>query len=291
MLVTGATGNVGRAVVAALCRERIGVRAGVRDPAGATHALPGDVEVVHLDFDQPPTFRPALSGARGLLLVRPPAIARVGPTLHALIDAAGDAGVNHAVFVSVAGAGTNRIVPHHRVERHLRASTLAWTIVRPGFFAQNLGDAYREDVRDDDRLFVPAADGAVAFVDVRDVGDLAATVFREPSRHAGAAYTVTGPRAVTFAQLAQVLTVALDRPIRYEPATTVGYVRHLRSRGLPAARIAVQLLLHLGLRRGGAAVVDPTLPRLLGRPARTIETYVGDHRALWRSDVPTDGPA
>lgn len=283
VVVTGATGNVGRAVVASLGAAGVPVRAAV--PTVQRVEPPEGEEVAHLDFHDPSTFRPALAGASGLFLLRPPAIARVGPTLNALLDVAAELGVGHVIFSSVAGADTNRVVPHHRVERHLQASGLDYTILRPGFFAQNLGDAYRTDIRRDDRLFVPAGHGRVAFVDVRDLGDVAAVVFADPASHRSRGYTLTGPQAVTFFEVARLLTQTLGRPIRYRPASARAYVGHLRSEGLPAGKIVVQTLLHLGLRRGDAEAVDPTVRTLLGREPRSLETYISDHREVWARDA------
>jgi len=203
------------------------------------------------------------------------------PTLNRLIDVAADLGVGHVVFSSVAGADTNRIVPHHRVETHLRASGLGWTILRPGFFAQNFGDAYRLDITEENRVYVPAGDGRVAFVDVRDLGEVAAAVFQHPEDHAGVGYTLTGPQAVTFTEAAAALTEVVGRTIRYEPATIPGYFGHLRRRSLPVVQAVVQTVLHAGLRRGDAETVDLTVDRLLGRPARPIDVYFRDHADLW----------
>lgn len=280
VLVSAASGNVGRAVVAALLEAGIPVRAGDLDPARVHARFPG-VEAVHLDVTEPSTFAPALEDAAGLFLLRPPPVSRVGPTVNALVDEAVRARVGHVVFSSVAGADTNRVVPHHRVETHLQASGLDHTILRPGFFAQNLGDAYQADIRDDDRLFVPAGQGRVAFVDVRDLGEVAARVFADPARHRGRGYLLTGPVAVTFDEVARELSRALQRPIAYVPAGVLAYARHLRTRGLPLPAVAVQTILHVGLRRGDAEGVDPTLEDLLGHPPRTIVDYIADHLGLW----------
>lgn len=243
--------------------------------------LPDAHETVELDLLDPTTFSSAVAGTRALFLMRPPPIARVGPTVNALVDAAITAGVGHVVFVSVAGADTNRIVPHHRVETHLQASAIDHTILRPGFFAQNLGDAYRADIRDNDRLYLPAGDGRVAFIDVRDLGEAAAGIFAEPGPHVGAAYHLTGPVAVTLDQVAEDLTTALGRTIRYEAAPVPGYLAHLRRRGMPIAQVAVQTVLHVGLRRGDAEPVTFDLVDLLGREPRTINDYVNDHTEYW----------
>jgi uncharacterized protein YbjT (DUF2867 family) len=280
VLVTGAGGNVGAAVVAHLRGRGIAVRAGDLRRRSSTERVP-DVETVRLDLTDPATFGPALDGVRRVFLIRPPAIARVGPTINAFVDAAAAAGVEHVVFSSVAGAEHRRIVPHHRVETHLSRSGMAWTMLRPGFFAQNLASAYRTDIRDHDRIHVPADDGRVAFVDTRDVGGLAATILAAPVAHAGRGYTLTCPTAVSFDEVAALLGEILGRPIRYEPATVLGYLRHLGALGLPVPQRVVQTVLHVGLRRGDAESVDPTLGRLLGRRPRDLATYVVDHRATW----------
>jgi len=280
VLVTGATGNVGSAVVTQLLARDLPVRTAARR-AGAAGDTGGRADSVVLDLTQPATFAAALAGVGRVFLVRPPAIARVGPTINAFVDAAADAGVEHIVFSSVAGAERNPVVPHHRIETHLASSGVDWTTLRPGFFAQNLATAYRHDIVEDDRIHVPAGDGRVAFVDTRDVCELAAMVLADPAPHVGRGYTLTGPRAVTFAELTEVLSEVLGRTISYEPASVVGYLRHLHARGMPTTQGLVQTVLHVGLRRGDAERVVPTLARLLGRAPRDVVDYVADHRSLW----------
>ena len=264
VLVTGASGNVGSEVVRAL-RERGG------DPFTA----PG------FDFEDERTFAAAVAGCDSLFLLRPPPISRVGPTLNRLVDVAAAAGVRHCVFLSVAGADRNPIVPHHRVERYLKRTQLGWTILRPGFFAQNVTGAYRDDIVRDGRIYIPAGSARVAFVDAFDLGELAAAILLEPTGHKGRGYHLTGPVAVTLDEVAGMLTQTLGRPVRYEPATVRGYVGHLRRQGLPTSQLAVQTVLHVGLRRGQAEEVDPTLGRLLGRPPRTMKQFLAANRAAF----------
>lgn len=280
VVVTGASGNVGGAVVRSLLSAGATARPVGTGPDALSRQFPGR-ECARLDLHDPSTFGPALEGASGLFLIRPPAIARVAPTLNALVDAAVAGGVEHVVFSSVTGADTNRVVPHHRVETHLQASALGWTILRPGFFAQNLADAYRSDIVRDRRVYLPAGEGRPAFIDVRDIGDVVANVFADAAVHAGRAYTLTGPEALSMAEVADILTEELGVRVTYEAATVPRYFRHLGSQGLPLAQRLVQTVLHVGLRSGQAETVDPTLERLLGRPPRTFEDYVRDHRRLW----------
>jgi uncharacterized protein YbjT (DUF2867 family) len=281
VLVTGALGNVGREVLRALAARGLEARAADRSAERAREVLGPEADVVALDFLEPRTFAPALKGCDALFLLRPPAISDVKPTLNRLVDVAVASGVRHIVFLSVAGAGTNTLVPHHAVERHLEQSGTGWTLLRPGFFAQNLGDAYRRDIVEDGRLYVPAGGGSVAFVDVRDLAEVAARAFAAPEGHAGKAYTLTGPESLTFLEVAQLLTEALGVHVRYQAASVPGYMLHLWRRGLPTAQILVQTVLHTGLRFGQAERVDPTLARLLGHSCRTLSDYVRDHLSLW----------
>ncbi|MCK6531070.1 NmrA family NAD(P)-binding protein [Myxococcota bacterium] len=281
ILVTGATGNVGREVVRCLVAQGLPVRAAARSLGEIRRVLWPDVDAVSLDFERAETFDAAVRGARGLFLLRPPAIARVEDTLNVLADRAVAAGVGHVVFLSVAGADRQRWVPHHAVERHLATLGAPATLLRAGFFAQNLGDAYRQDIRERGEIVVPAGRGRVAFVDVRDLAEVAALAFADASLR-GQAWTLTGPEAVSFDELAEVLARALGREIRYVPASVLGYVLHLRRRVLPWGRIAIQTVLHVGIRFGQAEAVDPALERLLGRRPRTVTDYVRDHVHLWR---------
>jgi uncharacterized protein YbjT (DUF2867 family) len=118
VLVTGALGNVGGATVTALLAGGAQVRAAGLDADSFARRFPGG-EAVRLDFRDPETFRSAVVGCPSMLLLRPPPIARVKPTLNRLIDVAGENGMSHVVFSSVQGADTYRVVPHHRVEEHL----------------------------------------------------------------------------------------------------------------------------------------------------------------------------
>jgi uncharacterized protein YbjT (DUF2867 family) len=282
VLVTAALGNVGREVVRAASSAGLLVRAADRDAGRLASRLPG-VEGVRLDFEDPSSFGAALEGVEGVFLLRPPALSDMERTLNPFIDAAYAAGARHVVFLSVAGAERMSWVPHRQVELHLERSGKSWTVLRPGFFAQNLQDAYLRDIVEDDRLHVPAGEGRVAFIDVRDVAEVAVASLKEPERLRGQALTLTGPEVLTFTQVAQVLSQQLGRPIRYEPASVPGYLVHLmRRRGAALRGALVLTYLHHGLRSGGASEVTQTVAEVLGRPARSLVTYVAEHRELWR---------
>jgi uncharacterized protein YbjT (DUF2867 family) len=281
VLVTGALGNVGREVVRSLRAHGQAVRAADLSVEMIREMHGSDMDAVVLDYEKHETFAKAVIGCDSIFLVRPPAIACMESTLLPFIDEAMACGVRHIVFLSCAGAATNKLVPHHAVEKHLAARGASHTLLRPGFFSQNLGVAYKRDIAEDGRLFLPAGRARVAFVDIRDVAEAAAIILDDPLAHQNAAYDCTGPEALSFEETARLMTDVVRRPIRYEPASIAGYVRHLHVRGLPLAQIAVQTVLHVGLRFGQSEKIDPTLERLLGRRPRTLATYVRESAEVW----------
>lgn len=281
VLVTGAAGNVGREVVRALLQRGARVVAADHREERVQALFGASVVAARLDFRDPETWASALHGSDRMFLVRPPAVADVETTLNPFVDCARSHGVLHVVFLSVAGAGKNRLVPHRKVEDHLRAISSHYTNLRPGFFAQNLETSYRDDIITADRIYVPAGHRAVNWIDVRDIAEVAALVLDAPEPHRARSYTLTGPGPIPWSEVTRALTTAAGRPIRYEPASVLGYVRHLSRRGLPAGAVLVQTILHFLLRFGQGATFDPALERLLQRPGRSMRQYIADHAQLW----------
>ncbi len=279
ILVTGATGNLGKALLAC-CKERnipsIAAVRRIREDASTPQVL--------LDFQKPETFESALEDAKSVFLVRPPPIAKVKTTINPFLDVADKLGVKHVVFVSVSGAENNSMVPHHGIEQHLIHGTLPYTLLRPGFFAQNLEGAYRSDIRDDNRIYLPTGKAQGSFIDTRDIAEAACNILQDPKTHLGQAYTLTGQSLVSFEEIATILSEELERTIRYQPCSLWSYFWHVKRRHkLPWMQCVVQTLLHAQFSRDGAAKIDPKLPELLGHPATTMEEYIQDHKDLWKS--------
>lgn len=282
VLVTGAAGNVGRHVVRSLLRRGASVVAADYNEARVQALFGSTTASAQLDFRNAATWADAVRGATHMFLMRPPSIADVERNINPFVDVAREHGVDHVVFLSVAGAGDNKFVPHRKVEDHLRARGDHHTNLRPGFFAQNLQSAYRMDIVEDDRIYVPAGRTApVNWIDARDIAEVAALVLTAPETHRGKNYTLTGPGAVPWSEVTDALTSALGRPIQYEPASVLGYMWHLSQRNVPRGAVLVQTILHFLLRFGQGATEDPTLEALLGRPGRSIRTYIEEHAELW----------
>ncbi len=289
VLVTGATGLVGGQVLRALDRigaDRPGVHpaidavAAVRNPDAWPSALTDVATPVRFDFQDPATWAPALRGVDRLFLMRPPAITRVKRWLVPAVDAAREAGVRHVVFLSLLGVDRNPLVPHRAVEDHLRQSDMAWTFLRAGFFMQNLSTTHRADIHDEDRIVVPAGGGRTGFVDTRDIAEVAATFLLDPVPESRA-YELSGGEALTYHEVAGILSAELGREIRYERPGVFEFMRQMRRRGHPLPFVVVMTGIYTTARLGLAGRLTPDLGELLGRPPTPFERFARDYRKSW----------
>jgi uncharacterized protein YbjT (DUF2867 family) len=278
VLVTGATGAVGRHVVRGLRDRGIGARAFVRDADRAAELLGSDVELAVGDFADRASLDRALEGIDRLFLACGNVPGQVGHECTA-IDAARAAGVERVVKLSGPRPADGSPIPferwHAQIERHLIASGTPWVLLRPCTYMTNLL-MHADAVRHTGRLMAPAGAAEIAFVDPRDVAASAAAVLAEAG-HAGSAYVLTGPEAITFERIARELSAATGRPIAYdnvpEPAAREGML----AAGLPEP-VADGILAVFAVQRTGAmARTNDTVLALTGREPRTFARFAHEH--------------
>jgi uncharacterized protein YbjT (DUF2867 family) len=282
ILVTGATGVAGSQVVRALERTGAPMRAFVRDPLAARDRLGGEVELAVGDLADPESVRRALDGADTVFLSCADDPRRVGWET-ALIDAAGEAGVRRIVKLSTIGAEPGAPVAfwdwHGRVEQHLLASEVPAVLLRSSFFMSNLL-ASAASVAAEGVLVAPAGEARIAMVDPRDVGAAAAALLAGAGEDAET-YLVTGPEAITFADVAAGIAGATGRPVAFvdvpESAARAGLIES----GVPEF-VADQLVAIFGqLRAGAAAEVTDTVRRLTGTEPRSFAAFARDHARMF----------
>jgi uncharacterized protein YbjT (DUF2867 family) len=277
ILVTAATGQVGREVVRLLAAARP-VRAMVRDPAAA--ALPEEVEVAAATFEDGDAMAAAMAGAETVFLAGRDSPGYASQQARA-IDVAARAGVRHVVKLSALGAAAGSPVElmrdHHAGEERLRSSGMAWTFLRPHLYMQNLL-RLTGPVAGEGRLAAPMGDGAYPFVDTRDVAAAAAAVLRAPAVHAGRAYALTGPRAVGYAEIARLMAAIVGRDVRYEALAPERFRAELEAAGIPAWRAADLAAIASAYADADNRPADGVAD-LAGRPPTPIERFLADHRA------------
>ncbi|MFF3917563.1 SDR family oxidoreductase [Streptomyces sp. NPDC001852] len=272
IVVTGATGNVGRALVATLIRTGETVTAVARR-IGEEDVPPG-VRAVAADLGAPRSLAPALEGGKALFLL----VAGEDPV--DILRQASAAGVGKAVLLSSQGAGTRPDAYAHaaRFEAAVAESGLPFTVLRSGGLASN-ALAWAEPVRRHRIAAAPFADVALPFVDPDDVAAVAATVLREAG-HDGATYTLTGPEPTTPRQRAAAIAAALGEPVTFvEQSREDAYAE--MARFLPAA-VAEATLAVLGAPTPEEQAVGTDVARLLGRPASPFSAWAVRNVAAFR---------
>jgi len=254
------------------------VRSAARGPGAAT----GPGERVRFDFTAADTWGAAFRDVEVAFVVRPPHLGNVRRDVLPALRVARAAGVRHVVLLSVQGADRVPVLPHAVLERWLRRSGMGWTFVRAAYFMQNLTTVHGADIRDRAAIVVPAGAGRTAFVDVDDVAAVAALALAAPDRNDRCAWTPTGPSALDYAQVAEVLSGVLGRPVRYTRPGLGQYWRHTRrelgwDRGLSAVTSAV----YTAARFGMAAGVTDDVRSVTGRAATSLAEFAQRERGAW----------
>lgn len=275
--VTGASGTIGSELLRQLVGRNVTARALSRRP-GKGKALPG-IEWVEADLSDRDGLVAALAGAKRLFLLTGNSADMVRLQKNA-IAAARAAGVRHVVKLSALGASdhSQSVIGlwHRNVERMLEESGLAWTVLRPHVFMQNLlGQS--ASIREEGRIYSAAGDGRVPFVDARDIAAVAAVVLTESGRE-GMRYVLTGPEAISYDDVAAVLTEVLGREVTHVAESDDQAWTRLRRAGQPPWLAAAQLALYGYQRDGGpTAAVSDAVDRLTDRPARGLAQFASDH--------------
>lgn len=247
-------------------------------------SVPAPPETVQCSFEDASTWNEALTGCEDGFLLRPPALADMGPMLVPFVRKARACGVRHIVFVSVLGAERMRWVPHWRVDQALRAGPCDWTILRAGFFAQNV----RRPTKTTSSLTAASLCRRARTV---WPSSTPRTWGRRPWPHwpthrAGVARLrcSRGHGLSASTNLRKLWGAAVGQPVRYVPASIPNYLWHLvHARKLPLAHALVQTVLHVGLRRGDASGVDATLADLLGRKPTDVTQVVRRMVQSWHA--------
>lgn len=270
IVVTGATGNVGRGLVRVLAEagERVTAvsrRSGGEELTGVRH--------VAADLADPTALKPALDGADALLLL----VAGEDPV--GVLDAAKAAGVRRVVLLSSQGAGTRPAAYRHPVsfEAAVTASGLEWTVLRPGGFDSN-ALAWAASVQAQRTVYAPFGDVALPTVDPADIAAVAATVLREAG-HVGRTYELTGPAAVSPRERAAAIGTALGEPVHFVEQTRDEAAAQLLQ-FMPEPVVAGTLAI-LGEPTDAERRVSTDIERILGRPAgafagwarRTVDAF------------------
>lgn len=274
ILITGATGNIGKELVPLLARTGEGIRVLVRDANKVAH-LDSSVERAVGDLNDPRTLMPAMCDVERIFLVTYETQQDIN-----VIEAAKQAGAQHIVKLSTLEATEHKIQVgkwHFEREELIRASGLDWTFLRPGMFMSNTVEWWSESIKGQGGVFFPGGrKGRVAPVDPRDVASVAACALTQTG-HSGKAYELTGAELFTIGEMVRVISKVLGRPIQYVDIPPIAAKLFMLKTGMDRTLVSALMEMLGSLRRNEGAIVTGTVEQVTGRQPGTFENWCREH--------------
>ncbi|MEM0896605.1 MAG: NmrA family NAD(P)-binding protein [Verrucomicrobiota bacterium] len=271
-LVLGGSGKTGRRIVQRLRDKGLPVRVASRSSE------------TPFEWNDPSTWAPALQDAHSVYIAYYPDLAVPGAAeaIQRLVDLSKEAGVQKLVLLS--GRGEEEA---QRCEGIVQRSGLDWTVVRCGWFNQNFSEYFMRDMVLDGVIALPFSGHAEPFVDVDDIAEVATAALSEPG-HSGKVYELTGPELLTFPEIAEKLSRAAGREVRFQPITREEFVEGLVNESVPKELVDLLDYLFTFVLDGRNAYLADGVERALGRPPRDFDTFARDAAATgcWDSQEP-----
>lgn len=267
-LVLGGTGKTGRRVLDQLVAAGHTGRSASRSPGPASPSI----EPIHFDWADPASYGPAVDGVDGVYVVPPALQLEHATQLAALGTVAAEHGVRRAVLLSARGVDRAPASGMFRSEQALAETGLPTSVVRPAWFAQNFTEAFfAPSIRGDGVVVAPTGDGANPFIDAQDIAEVTLALLTGAAPVG--AYDLSGPRALSFAEAAAVLTPYAGREVRHVDLPTSDWTAGAVTNGLPADYAGMLGSLFELIRAGHDAGLSDGVQRALGRPPTSFELW------------------
>ena len=275
--VTGPGGTVGSEVITQLESANVPFRAACFSREKAEAARARGIDAVVIDYNRPETLRVAFQGCDELFLLGPNVLNQTQCELNA-IEAALAVGVRHVVKQSVMGAAEEAYSLakiHRSVEKAIESSGLVWTFLRPNSFMQNVVTYMGATIRAEAACYSASGGAKISHVDVRDIASVAVKTLTEPT-HAGQSYTLTGPEALTYDELANELSKVLGRQISHISLPPLDLKQGMLAEGMPEEIADRMLDLERYFREGQGSRITDDIKQVTGRDPRGFPQYARD---------------
>ncbi|GAA0748772.1 NmrA family NAD(P)-binding protein [Clostridium oceanicum] len=274
ILVTGASGNVGSYVVNELLKFNEKVKVAGTNIKKLDVKFGNKVDSVYFDFTDRTTFKEALDGVDRVFLMRPPHLGKP-KDLYPFIDEIKAHNIKLVSFLSLMGVESNTIPPHHKIEKYIEKLEIPYSHVRPGFFMQNLSGIHCVEIKEKNEIFIPAGKSKTSFIDAADIGSSIAILLHNPGKYKNTAHTITGPEALDYFEVAEILSKITGRKIKY---TKPGFLKYrnyyIKKRGLDKTYVNITVALYFMTRMGTAKKITNSFYELTGRKPHTFEEFV-----------------
>lgn len=283
VLITGATGNVGKEVITSLQNigHQLDIYAGVRSLAPDSNELfNGKIKFISFDFTNSTTYEKALDGCDILFLLRPPQISEVEKYFKPIVTTCKDKGVKHIVFLSVQGVEKSKIIPHHKIEKLIIDSKISYTFLRPAYFMQNFTTTLHNDLVHKKQIYLPAGNAKFTLIDVRDIGSVSANVLTNSSQHINKSYELTSKEKLSFSGMAKMLSDILQTDIHYKSPNLANFFLTKKKEKTPTMLILVMIMLHYFPRFQKDPEITDWVEKITNKQSTTFEKFIIDHKKI-----------
>ncbi|HKL12259.1 MAG TPA: NmrA family NAD(P)-binding protein [Halanaerobiales bacterium] len=282
VLITGATGNVGHALLKKLTNEdNINIFAAGRHVEKTKDVVGVDnINYRCLDFKDKNTYESSMQDIDIIFLMRPPAISKVKRYIKPYLVKIKEKNIKQVVFLSLQGADKNILVPHHRIEKYIKDLEIPYTFLRPSFFMQNLSTTHQEEIKKRHEIYISAGKGQTNFIDIRDIAEVAKIVILEKG-HINNAYELTGPENLDYYQIADKMSEILDKDIEYKDPSIWQFYKQKRKAGYSLMHTIVMIGLYSASKFGNEPSKSDDLNKLIDRKAITFDKFVKDNKEVW----------
>ncbi len=282
VLVTGATGTVGRDVANLLSKKGAAVRAGVRDQAKTRQRFDDNIALTTFDFENEGSFAAALDGVEKVFLL-PPLLPNQVERTNAFVDAAKRAGIRRIMKLSVIGIDDAPQFTfgkwHAANEQHIRESGLAFTFLRPNSFMQNFITYF---LPRNGSIYLPWGNGIASFVDTRDIASVSAEVLTSDG-HEEKIYTLTGPAALGIADVARILSEAVGREFKYVDVPEHAARDGMLQAGIPEWQVEGIMELHAINKQNRWSAITSDIEKVTGSPPTDFAQFARDYAEKFRA--------
>ena len=269
-LVLAGTGKTGSRLAAKLATRGLNVRTAARHGAD-----------VRFDWDDSTTHGPALHGVDRLYLVAPVMRMDFADQVSTFLDLAQSAGVRHVTYLSAYGIDqASPQLAHRAVELDLIGrAAITHSILRPAWFMQNFSESFLKPV--DGVISIPTGDGLEAFIDAEDIAAVAAETLASPDAHAGGAYALTGPEAMTVGDAAEVIAAVSGKPVKHNDSDRNVWIQSLVAAGVPSEYGVMLRMLTETVASGMGSRPNDNVEKITGQPPITFGEFARRTRQAW----------
>ena len=278
ILVTGATGNVGKEVIKSLRSKDVTIFAADLYEESVKLMFGEKIHFRKLDFYNKDTFDNALDQIDMVFLMRPPQIGDVKKYIFPFIDMMKTKGITYVVILSIADA--NPMVPHYKIESYIEKSGIPYTHIRAGYFMQNLSTTHKEAIQKERDLFIPAGEAKFNFTDVKDIGEVAGQLLLKRG-FTNQIVHITGSELYGLTEVAEIMSRILETKITYSNPSSKLFKKKMKSYGFSKEMIKIMRLIYFAAKMKKSDNIYTDFKTIMKKKPRTLEQFIKENKEHW----------